>query len=106
MRRPMQEIAIFGVRPTRANAGEAAVDRSTRDRREAAQQGFSHPRRGNRYRVLLVQAVAAGQRVDEATGEPESCHAAMGDLHVHEWARQWLAQQWEEWLAADARAPC
>ena len=50
-----------------------------------------------RYRGLLAQAVHAGGRFDETTGEPESWQTPLRDVRVHEWSRRWLAEQWQEW---------
>ena len=50
-----------------------------------------------RYRGLLLQAVQAGGRFDETTGEPESWQTPLRDVRVHEWSRRWLAEQWQEW---------
>ena len=50
-----------------------------------------------RYRGLLLQAVQAGGRFDETTGEPESWQTPLHDVRVHEWSRRWLAEQWQEW---------
>jgi integrase len=51
----------------------------------------------DRYRSLLLQAVQAGGRFDETTGEPESWQTPLRDIRVHEWSRRWLAEQWQEW---------
>lgn len=47
--------------------------------------------------MLLLRAVHAGERFDDATGEPESWQAPLREVLMHEWARRWLAEQWQEW---------
>jgi hypothetical protein len=98
MRRPIQEIAIVGVQDRRARTQAKLpwIVRHAVDGRQRS-KAFRTRAEADRYRTLLLQAVTAGQRFDEATGEPESWHAPMADLHVHEWTRQWLAQHWDEW---------
>jgi hypothetical protein len=44
-----------------------------------------------------LQAVQAGGRFDETTGEPESWQTPLRNVRVHEWSRRWLAEQWQEW---------
>ena len=51
----------------------------------------------DRYRGLLLQAVQAGGRFDETTGEPESWQTPLAEARVHEWSRRWLGEQWQEW---------
>ena len=44
-----------------------------------------------------MQAVQDGGRFDETSGEPDPWQTPLADLRVHEWARRWLAEQWQEW---------
>ena len=66
-------------------------------RRPPPQQVVPHPHRGDRYCGRLLQAVQDGGRFDESSGEPDAWQTPLAELHVHEWARRWLAEQWPEW---------
>ena len=98
MARPMQVVKVYGVqdRRTTAQAKLPWVVRYTIDGRHRG-KSFRTRIEADRYRGLLLQAVQAGDRFDEATGEPESWQTPLRDVRVHEWSRRWLAEQWQEW---------
>ena len=98
MARPMQEVKVYGVqdRRTTAQAKLPWVARYTIDGRHRG-KSFRTRAEAERYRSLLLQAVQAGDRFDDATGEPESWQTPLRDVRVHEWSRRWLAEQWQEW---------
>ena len=77
------------------NDGERVV-RYTIDGRHRS-KSFRTRIEADRYRGRLLQAVQDGGRFDETSGEPESWQTPLADLHVHEWARRWLAEPWSEW---------
>jgi integrase len=95
--RPLADVAVYGVQ---RRSGErikrpwivrwAVVgrqrSRSFRTRAEA-----------DRFRSGLQLAQQSGERFDETTGEPASWAPRTDQLRSHEWARQWLAEQWDEW---------
>lgn len=51
----------------------------------------------DRFRSELLFAQDRGEHFDGATGEPASWAPSPDDVTVHEWARRWVAEQWEEW---------
>ena len=98
MARPMQEIKVYGVQDRRSTAQAKLpwVVRYTIDGRHRG-KSFRTRTEADRYRSLLLQAVQAGDRFDETTGEPESWQTPLREVRVHEWSRRWLAEQWQEW---------
>ncbi len=98
MARPMQEVKVYGVQDRRSTAQAKLpwVVRYTIDGRHRG-KSFRTRAEADRYRSLLMQAVQAGGRFDETTGEPESWQTPLRELRVHEWSRRWLAAQWQEW---------
>ena len=98
MARPIQDVKVFGVQDRRSTAQAKLpwIVRRSIDGRQRS-KSFRTRAEAERYRVLLLQAVHAGDRFDFATGEPESWQAAVRDVLMHEWARRWLAEQWQEW---------
>lgn len=98
MGRPIQEVKVFAVQDRRSTAQAKLpwIVRRSIDGRQRS-KSFRTRAEAERYRVLLLQAVHAGERFDEATGEPESWQAPLHDVLVHEWARRWVAEQWQEW---------
>ena len=98
MARPMQVVKVYGVqdRRTTAQAKLPWVVRYTIDGRHRG-KSFRTRIEADRYRGMHLQAVQAGDRFDETTGEPESWQTPLRDVRVHEWSRRWLAEQWQEW---------
>ncbi|MEQ1737869.1 MAG: hypothetical protein ABL886_15860, partial [Rhodoglobus sp.] len=94
----MQEVKVYGVQDRRSTVQAKLpwVARYTIDGRHRS-KSFRTRAEAERYRSLLLQAVQAGGRFDEATGEPESWQTPLRDIRVHEWSRRWLAEQWQEW---------
>ena len=98
MARPMQTVKIYGVQDRRSTK-QAKLPRMVRyiiDGRHRS-KSFRTRIEAERYRGLLLQAVQDGGRFDDVTGEPESWQTPLADLHVHEWSRRWLCEQWAEW---------
>ena len=98
MVRPMQVVKIYGVQDRRSTAQAKLpwVVRYTIDGRHRS-KSFRTRIEADRYRGLLLQAVQDGGRFEETSGEPEAWQTPLSDLRVHEWARRWLAEQWQEW---------
>jgi integrase len=96
--RPIQEVKVYGVQDRRSTA-QAKLPWVVRYKIDGRHRSKSFRTRveADRYRGLLLQAVQAGSRFDESTGEPESWQTPLRDVRVHEWARRWLAEQWQEW---------
>jgi integrase len=66
-------------------------------------EGRSHSRsfrvrpEAERFRTGLFIAQQDGEEFDPATGEPVSWAPQPDEARLHEWARTWLAEQWDEW---------
>ena len=69
MGRPIQEVKVFGVQDRRSTA-QARLPWIVRRSIEGRQRSKSFRTRAEaeRYRLLLLQAVHAGERFDDATG--------------------------------------
>ncbi len=98
MARPMQVVKIYGVQDRRSTTQAKLpwVVRYTIDGRHRS-KSFRTRIEADRYRGRLLQAVQDGSRFDESTGEPDAWQTPLADLRVHEWARRWLDEQWQEW---------
>jgi integrase len=96
--RPIQEVRIYGIQDRRSTVQAKLpwVVRHTIDGRHRS-KSYRTRAEAKRYRGLLLQAVHAGGRFDESTGEPESWQTPLSEARVQEWARRWLAEQWQEW---------
>lgn len=51
----------------------------------------------DRFRSLLLVAVAQGEQFDPHTGRPLAWQPSADDAPIHAWARRWLIEQWPEW---------
>lgn len=98
MARPIQDVKIYGVQDRRSTVQAKLpwVVRYAIDGRHRS-KSFRTRAEAERYRGLLLQAVHSGGRFDETTSEPESWRMPLSDVRVQEWARRWLAEQWQEW---------
>lgn len=96
--RPIQDVKVFGIQDRRTNA-KAKRPWIVRRMIDGQQRSTSFRTRGeaDRYRSLIVHAVASGERFDPISGEPVSWGPAPEDHRLHDWCRQWLAGQWAEW---------
>ena len=94
----MQTVKVYGVQDRRSTTQAKLpwVVRYTIDGRHRS-KSFRTRAEADRYRSLLMQAVQAGGRFDETTGEPEAWQTPLREVRVHEWSRRWLAEQWQEW---------
>ena len=98
MGRPMQTVKVYGVQDRRSTAQAKLpwVVRCTINGRHRS-KSFRTRIEADRYRGLLLQAVQAGGRFDETSGEPEAWQTPPADMRVHDWCRRWLREQWAEW---------
>jgi integrase len=98
MPRPTQDVRVYGVqdRRSRSDAVRPWIVRYTIDARHRS-RAFRTRAEAERFRGLLLRSVSAGERFDEATGEPQSWSAPLGQMRVHDWARRWLSGEWHEW---------
>jgi integrase len=98
MVRPMQAVKIYAVQDRRSTTQAKLpwVVRYTIDGRHRS-KSFRTRIEADRYRGRLLQAVQDGSGFDEVSGEPDTWQTPLADLRVHEWARRWLGEQWQEW---------
>ncbi len=98
MRRPVQEVKIYGVQDRRSRS-EAKLPWVVRYTIDGRHRSKAHRTRAEaeRFRGALLRAVQSGDRFDVVTGEPASWQVPLADTGVHEWSRRWLAEQWQEW---------
>jgi hypothetical protein len=92
------DIKVYAVRDRRTSARSKLpwIARHSIDGRQRS-KAFRTRAEADRYRSLLLQAAAGGERFDDASGEPLSWQEPPRDVLVHEWARRWPAEQWQEW---------
>lgn len=98
MARPLQQVQVYSIQK-KAKSDRIKRPYVVRYSIDGRQRSRSFPTRAeaDRYRSELVRAVRVGEVFDEVTGEPAAWQLPLSDVHVHEWARRWLASQWEEW---------
>ena len=98
MARPVQDVRVFSVQDRRSTVQAKLpwIVRRSIDGRQRS-NSFRTKAEAERYRILLLQAVHDGERFDMTTGEPESWETTLPDVRMHDWARRWVAEQWQEW---------
>jgi integrase len=61
-------------------------------------EAFEKRKLADDYRARLLVARADGERFDRVTGEPVSWVPSAGEsTPLLDWARRWVAEQWDEW---------
>lgn len=98
VRRPLQEVNVFGVQDRRNNreAKRPWIVRWAIDGHQKS-KAFRAKAEAEHYRSLLLLAQRKGEPFDPMHGEPVSWHPLVGEVKVVEWVRRWLAEQWPEW---------
>jgi len=95
--RPLADVAVYGLQRRKGDRiGRPWVVRWHVDGRQRS-RSFRARVEAERYRTGLLVAQQAGEVFDPATGEPETWAPQPADTPLHEWARTWLAEQWDEW---------
>ena len=96
--RPVQTVAVFGVQH-RARSDRTRRPWIVRWAIEGRQRSraFATRAEAERYRSALYDAQRRGEVFDLDTGEPGFWAPAAADMTIHEWARRWVAEQWDEW---------
>ena len=97
MSRPLQEIEVLALQDRRMH-GKAKpwVVRWRVDARYRS-RAFRVRADADRYRSVLAHAALKGEAFDADSGEPASWAGPSDDPTVYDWARRWLAEQWQEW---------
>jgi integrase len=95
---PVQDVRIWDIqnRSKRAGAVKPWVVRWKVDRIERS-RSFKTKAEADRLRSQLFVAARNGERFDVASGLPEEWLPRAPERRLHEWVREWLAEQWPEW---------
>ena len=95
--RPISDVAVYGMqkRTGERNRRPWVVRWAVRGRQRS--RSFRTRPEAERYRSALLLAAQAGERFDDATGEPLAWLPTPDETKLHAWARRWLAEQWSEW---------
>ena len=96
-RRPLPDVAVYGVqkRTGERNKRPWIVRWAVSGRQRS--RAFRTRAEADRFRSALLLAQHRGEAFDEATGEPAAWAPLPDEVQVHEWARRWVAEQWNEW---------
>jgi integrase len=95
--RPLADVAVYSVqRRTSARNKRPWIVRWSVIGRQRS-RAFRTKIEAERYRSGLLVAQQRGEAFDATTGEPVSWQAQPEEKRAHEWAREWLAEQWTEW---------
>lgn len=95
--RPLAEVSVFGVQRRSGERNKRPwIVRWTVVGRQRS-KAFRTRVEADRYRSALLVAVQSGEAFDPTTGEPASWEPMPDEVHVYEWARRWLGEQWPEW---------
>jgi hypothetical protein len=102
---PVQDVRIWDIqdRTKRSNASRPWVLRWKVDGAERS-RAFTTKPEADHVRARLLIARREGEVFDRATGLPLSWQAQPADRRLHEWVREWLAEQWPEWQPRTRRS--
>ena len=105
MAAPVQDIRIWDIqdRTKRPNASRPWVLRWKVDGAERS-RAFKTKPEADHVRARLLIAAREGETFDRATGLPLSWQPKPADRRLHEWVRDWLAEQWPEWQPRTRRS--
>jgi len=94
----MQDVRIWDIqdRTARATASRPWVVRWKVDGAERSRAFRTKPE-ADHLRARLLVAARDGDEFDRATGLPASWQPKAAERSLHEWVREWLAEQWPEW---------
>ena len=98
MATPLQDIRIWDIqdRTNRANASRPWVLRWKVDGAERS-RAFRTKSEADHVRARLLVATRNGESFDRSSGLPVSWQPVAEARRLHEWIREWLAEQWPEW---------
>jgi integrase len=104
-RRPVQDVRIWALQDRRndARARKPWYVRWTVDGARFS-RSFRTKSLGDHYRSRLLVAHRDGERFDLRSGEPASWAPAPDEMPVYAWARQWVAEEWQEWAPRTRQA--
>ena len=95
--RPLEDVAVYGVQKRSGDRNRRPwIVRWSLGGRQRS-RAFRTKAEAERYRSGLLVAQQAGERFDDETGEPVSWQPLPDQMQAHDWARRWLAEQWNEW---------
>ncbi len=95
---PLQDIRVWDIqdRTNRANASRPWVLRWKVDGAERS-RAFRTKSEADHVRARLLVATRNGESFDRSSGLPVSWQPVAEARRLHEWIREWLAEQWPEW---------
>lgn len=95
--RPLADVAVYSVQKRSGERNKRPwIVRWSLDGRQRS-RAFRTKAEADRYRSGLLVAQQSGERFDIETGEPVSWQPLPDEIQSHDWARRWLAEQWNEW---------
>lgn len=96
--RPISDVRIWSVQDRRSNPKYARpwIVRWAVEGKKF-QKAHRTKSEADRYRSQLLVAQSSGHIFDKATGEPTAWTATGSDIGVHEWTRNWVAENWSGW---------
>jgi integrase len=105
MAAPVQDVRIWDIqdRTRRSNASRPWILRWKVDGAERS-RAFKTKAEADHVRARLVVAARDGETFDRGTGLPLSWQPRPADRRLHEWMREWLAEQWPEWQPRTRRS--
>ena len=105
MASPVQDVRIWDIqdRTKRSNASRPWVLRWKVDGAERS-RAFTTKAEADHVRARLLIARREGEVFDRASGLPLSWQAQPADRRLHEWVREWVAEQWPEWQPRTRRS--
>ncbi|MGH9184405.1 MAG: hypothetical protein ACRD0U_01085, partial [Acidimicrobiales bacterium] len=95
--RPLADVAVYSVQKRSGERNKRRwIVRWSLDGRQRS-RAFRTKAEADRYRSGLLVVQQSGERFDHDTGEPMSWQPLPDEIQAHDWARRWLAEQWNEW---------
>jgi integrase len=100
-----QDVRVWAIqdRSGHTNIGKRWVVRWVIDTKRFS-KSFRTRAEADRYRSRLLVAHEDGERFDTQTGQPISWMPAPDALQLHVWARQWVAEEWQDWAPRSRRS--
>lgn len=101
----IQDVRVWDIqdRTARATASRPWVVRWKVDGAERS-RAFRTKSEADHLRARLLVAARDGDEFDRATGLPASWQPKAAERSLHDWVREWLAEQWPEWQPRTRRS--
>ena len=99
---PEQDVRVWSIQK-KPDRPRPYVVRWMVDRRSHS-RSYRTKAQAERFRSRLLLAQQQGERFSDRTGEPVSWAPSPADQSVYEWARRWVAHEWDEWAPRTRRS--